>query len=67
MERKQFVETTLSETIATAASWIDHLEYDEANEAVIIVCNNGYAYRVNVACDSNTAVISDVIKEVSRH
>lgn len=67
MERKQFVETLLSDTISTATPWIDHLEYDENNELVVIVCDNGHKYYANVACDSNKAVIEDVMKEVMRH
>lgn len=67
MERKQFVETLLSDTISTAVSWIDHLEYDEDRELVAIVCDNGHGYYANVACDSNRAVVQDVMKEVVRH
>ena len=67
MERKQFVETLLSDTISTAVTWIDHLEYDEDRELVAIVCDNGHRYYANGACDSNRAVIQDVMKEVVRH
>lgn len=67
MKPKQFVETIMSETFAVATPWLDHLEYDEDNEIVTIVCENGYTYKVNVAMDSNRAIILDVIKEVLRH
>ena len=69
MDKKQFVEGTLSDTISEACSWVDHLEYEGSRsfEYVIIVCENGHTYKVNVFADSKSAIISDVIKEVSKH
>lgn len=65
--KKQFVEEALSATIAEACSWVNHLEFDEEAEAVAIVCQNGYKYHVNIACDSLAAIVKDVISEVLRH
>ena len=67
MDKKCFVETMLSDTIVEATVWIDHLEYNEDEEVVTVVCENGCKYRVNVACNSKAAIILDVIKEVLRH
>lgn len=67
MSKKQFVETVLSETIHEASHNFDHLEYDEEREYVIIVCENGTRYDVNVACDSHLAIIQDVIRVALRH
>lgn len=67
MEKKQFVEGTMSETVCAAASWVDHLEYIEADEVVAIICQNGHCYYQNVACDSLSAIVEDVIRCVLRH
>ena len=67
MEKKQFVEGTMSDTVSEAVAWVNHLEYNEQMEEVAIVCNNGHKYYVNVACDSKGAIIEDVMKEVMRH
>lgn len=73
MERKVFVETTLNETISNAFSWIDRIEYVEhcekmyGNECAVIVCNNGYKYYVNIACNSLGAIVADVVNEALRH
>lgn len=73
MERKQFVETLLNETVSTAFRYIDHIEYCEndtefwGRETVTIVCNNGYKYHVSIECDSLGAIIEDVVKEALRH
>lgn len=39
------------------------LDYDEESETVIATFNNGYQKRVNVAIDSGTAMICDVIRQ----
>ena len=73
MERKQFIETILNETVSTAFKYIDHIEYCERNEdyfgfeTVTIVCNNGYKYHVNIEMNSLGAIIEDVVKEALRH
>lgn len=70
MDKKNFVEGTMSETFSNAFRWIDHLEYSKnsiGDEIVHIVCNNGYKYNVNVTMDSLGAIIMDVTKEASRH
>ena len=68
MERKNFVETTLNDTIGTAFAWVDHIEYGtETFEHVVIVCNNGHKYRACIECDSLGAIVEDVIKECLRH
>lgn len=73
MERKTFVETTLNETISSAFSWIDRVEYVEQDEdfwgreCAVIVCNNGHKYHVNIECDSLGAIIEDIVKEALRH
>lgn len=40
------------------------LDYDEESETVIATFNNGYQKRVNVALDSGTAMICDVIRQI---
>lgn len=40
------------------------LDYDEESETVIATFNNGYQKRVNVAIDSGTAMICDVIRQI---
>lgn len=40
------------------------LDYDEESETVIATFNNGYQKRVNVAMDSGTAMICDVIRKI---
>ena len=40
------------------------LDYDEESETVIATFNNGYQKRVNVAIDSGTAMICDVIHQI---
>ena len=72
MSRKNFVETILSDVISIASGrgsrgWVDNLEFDEESEIVIIVCENGHTYHVNVAGDSHSAIIEDVIRVVLRH
>lgn len=72
MEKKQFIETILSETISIASGrgekgWVDHLIFDEQTEEVTIVCRNGHKYYVNVFADSHLAIIQDVMKEVMKH
>lgn len=73
MNKKQFVETVLSETISIASGrgkengWVSHLLFDEQTQMVTIVCRNGYTYEVNVYADSHLAIIEDVMKEVMRH
>lgn len=67
---KKFVEGILSEVIADAAGYIDHLEYftDGTDEShVDIVCNNGYRYYVNTSMDSKLGIINDVMREVNKH
>lgn len=72
MNKKQFVETILSETISIASGrgehgWVAGLSFDEENEVVTIHCKNGHYYEVNVYADSHLAIIEDVMKEVMRH
>lgn len=72
MTRKQFIETILSDSISVASGrgkkgWVNHLLFNEAEEVVTIVCENGHTYEVNVAADSHLAIIEDVMKEVMRH
>ena len=72
MNKKQFVETILSETISIASGrgthgWVAGLSFDEEIEVVTIHCKNGYTYEVNVYGDSHLAIIEDVMKEVMRH
>lgn len=67
MDKKTFVETLLNDAIATAAGYVARLEFSEESEIVDIVCNNGYRYHVNVACDSNLGIMQDVLSEVCRH
>ena len=66
-DKKSFVENHLSETVAIATPWVKRLEYQSEKEIVVIVCNNDYTYRVNVACDNPAAIIYDVMQEVLRH
>ena len=40
------------------------LDYDEESETVIATFNNGYQKRANVAMDSGTAMICDVIRQI---
>lgn len=40
------------------------LDYDEESETVIATFNNGYQKRVNVAIDSGTTMICDVIRQI---
>ena len=35
---------------------------DENDEEVILVFENGYVKKVNIACDSRLAIIQDVVK-----
>lgn len=40
------------------------LEYEDKTETVKATFRNGYTKRANVACDSGTAMIRDVIKQI---
>ena len=40
------------------------LLYDPENEVVIATFESGYAKKANVACDSGTAMIRDIIKQI---
>lgn len=72
MDKKQFIETILSDTISIASGrgekgWVDHLTFNEYIQEVTIVCRNGHTYKVNVFADSHLAIIEDVMKEVMKH
>lgn len=72
MTRKQFVENDLNDLAVLAAdlntnngSNLSHLEYDESWEVVTVFCKNGYKYHVNVAHDSYSAIVWEVMQLVS--
>ena len=66
MDKKTFTETLLNDAVVAAAGYVMAVEWIN-DEQVDIVCNNGYRYPVNVACDSNLGIMSDVLAEVLRH
>lgn len=72
MNKKQFVESLLSETISIASGrgeygWVAGLSFNEETEVVTIHCRNGHFYKVSVFADSHLAIIEDVMKEVMKH
>lgn len=40
------------------------LEYDTSREIVVATFDNGYTKRANVAMDSGTAMIKDILKQI---
>lgn len=40
------------------------LQYDPGKDVVIATFDNGYTKTANVACDSGTAMIRDIIKQI---
>lgn len=43
---------------------LDYLEYNRERELVYAYFTNGHCKIVNVACDSGTAMIQDIIKQI---
>lgn len=43
---------------------LTNLLYDPENEVVIATFDNGYTKKANVACDSGTAMIRDIIGQI---
>lgn len=43
---------------------LTNLRYDQATECVIATFQNGARKRVNIACDSGTAAIVDIIRQI---
>lgn len=43
---------------------LTNLLYDPENEVVIATFENGYTKKANVACDSGTAMIRDIIGQI---
>ena len=43
---------------------LTNLLYDLENEVVIATFDNGYTKKANVACDSGTAMIRDIIGQI---
>lgn len=43
---------------------LTNLLYDSENEVVIATFENGYTKKANVACDSGTAMIRDIIGQI---
>lgn len=66
MDKKTFTETLLNDAVVAAAGYVMAVEWIN-DEQVDVVCNNGYRYPVNVACDSNLGIMFDVLAEVLRH
>ena len=40
------------------------LQYDKENDIVIATFDSGYTKKANVACDSGTAMIRDIIEQI---
>lgn len=66
MDKKTFTETLLNDAIVAAARYVMAVEWIN-DEQVDVVCNNGYRYPVNIACDSSLGIMLDVLAEVMRH
>lgn len=66
MDKKTFTETLLNDAIVAAARYVMAVEWIN-DEQVDVVCNNGYRYPVNIACDSSLDIMFDVLAEVMRH
>lgn len=49
-------------TLVAAKCSVKSLELLEREEIVVLTFDNGYEKRVNIACNSKLAIISDVLK-----
>lgn len=66
VEKLNFVENELTNLIKKAKPNLVSCELITTgnDDIVIITCENGYCYRVNVTCNSLIAIASDVINAV---
>ena len=65
-ENKQEICNALLKTLQLTRSLYDlvNLQFDPEKEVVIATFDNGYTKTANVACDSGTAMIRDIIKQI---
>ena len=66
MDRKEFVEQTLSEILRMAKPNLvrcEHLEKDE-DEFCRVHCENGCSYDINISYDSLAAIVLDVFNKM---
>ena len=65
-ENKQEICNALLKTLQLTRNLYDlvNLQYDPEKEVVIATFDNGYSKIANVACDSGTAMIRDIIKQI---
>ena len=66
MENKQEILNLLLPALQATRNLFDlaSLEYDREREEVIATFTTGYTKRANVALDSGTAMIKDVLKQI---
>lgn len=65
-ENKQKICDLLLKTLQETRNLFDltNLQYDPEREVVIATFDNGYTKTANVACDSGTAMIRDIIGQI---